>query len=250
MGIVVGLFSAKGGVGKSLLSVNLAASLAAGTSQPTLVVDFNPGLGHLDLLLDLKSERSWADLVPVLDEIEPQHLKLAVTGHASGLDLLACPISIRYENNLKNSEIEKLIAALRKVYTFSFVDSETGRGGMTRALFRCVDVRLIVLTPDLLAIRATRCWLEGNHADQDSIGLVLNQYSRAGTIKARELSEYLGCPLFGVLPIDPASVWRNVSFGEICALKKRGKLGKALRGLSSVLLSQVDSAVQKETDRT
>ncbi len=58
MGVIIGVFSAKGGVGKSLVATNLGAVLAAGKSLPCTLIDLNAGLGGDDLLLDLEPERS------------------------------------------------------------------------------------------------------------------------------------------------------------------------------------------------
>ncbi len=59
---VIGILSAKGGVGASLVATNLGCVLA-GYGQ-TLLLDLNPGSGADDLLLDLSPQRSWADLLP------------------------------------------------------------------------------------------------------------------------------------------------------------------------------------------
>lgn len=244
MGVIVGVFSAKGGVGKSLLTVNLGTSLAVGTGKPTLAVDLNAGTGGLDLLLDLKSTRSWADLRDVLDEIEPRHIEQAISHHKSGLDLMACPASIEEEKHLQKGDIPKLLTALRDVYDYSIVDSKTGSGILTQALFDSVDFRLIVLTPDLPTIRATQRWLAGREDNQDRIWLVLNQYSPTAAIQAQDLDNYLGFDLLGVLPIDPAGAWNNISFGDTCVLQKRSKFGKAVRGFSSTLFSLMESTPQ------
>jgi len=65
MGTVIGIFSAKGGVGKTILATNLAVALGVGHHRKTVLIDLNQGLGTADLLLDLEPENSWQDLIPV-----------------------------------------------------------------------------------------------------------------------------------------------------------------------------------------
>ena len=59
MGAVIGVFSPKGGVGKTLLATNLAVAFGVGQRKRTLLADLNSGLGNADLLLDLEPERVW-----------------------------------------------------------------------------------------------------------------------------------------------------------------------------------------------
>ena len=90
--LVIGVFSAKGGVGKSLVASNLGAAFAGLHKLPTALIDLSPGLGNADLLLDVEPERTWADLLPVMEGLNARHLELAVTEHASGLRLLAAHV--------------------------------------------------------------------------------------------------------------------------------------------------------------
>lgn len=253
MGLVVGVFSAKGGVGKSLVATNLGAVLAARHHLSTALIDINAGLGAADLLLDLEPEHSWSDLLPVAAELSPQHLSLATTPHETGLHLLACPELPDVQNQLSSQALEALLSAFRQEYALTLLDVPTGMDEVNVAAFKLADIRLVVLTPDASALRASQRYLDALFKHEKPVGLVLNQYSRGAPVKPKEIESHLDQRAYAVLPIDQSAVWVNVSYGQPCALKQRSGLGRALRSLAKVLLKLArrsrnwDSDSQKES---
>jgi pilus assembly protein CpaE len=236
MGIVIGVFSAKGGVGKSLLATNLGAYCAAGQRLSSALIDLNAGLGGDDLLLDLEPERSWADLLPVVDELNSHHLELAITEHPSGLHLLACPGVPDEQAHLKPESLDPLLKAFRQEYHITLLDVPTGMGVINVAAFRLVDLCLVVLTPDASALRATQRYIGSLYKHDKPLGLVLNQYGRAAPVKPMEIEDQLEQRAYAVLPIDQSAVWANISYGQPCALRQRRGLGGAIRKLSKTML--------------
>lgn len=246
MGLVIGIFSGKGGVGKTLLATNLAAAFALGHRARTALIDLNPGNGTADLLLDLEPERSWADLRDVITELTPQHLQLAVTPYRPGLDLLASPPQIAWDQPLRTGGLASLLSAFREQYEAVLVDVPTGITGLAREALDEVDLRLILLTPDAPALRVTSRYLNSLGTEGSPTGLVINQHTSGAAVTLAEIKDHLGKSLVGVLPIDPQGVWANVSYGEPCVLRKSSKLGAAIRNVSSRLLKMTKSNPKKD----
>jgi|LGOV01.1.fsa_nt_gb pilus assembly protein CpaE len=240
MGYVIGIFSAKGGVGKSLLATNLAVAFGVGHHRRTVIVDLNPGLGTADLLLDLEPEHSWSDLVSVLNELSLQHLKLAVTEYRPGVDILACPPAMTWKQTLTRKNISSLLEVFREEYDLIVLDTSPGGGGVNEAAYSLADLRLITLTPDAPVLRATKRYLESSPEKEIATGLIINQHTSGAAVSPDEIKEYLGERLFAVLPMDPAGVWANISYGDPCVLRKTSKLGKSIRQLAVRLLKMID----------
>ncbi|RLD00550.1 MAG: hypothetical protein DRI46_07200 [Chloroflexi bacterium] len=241
MGAVIGIFSAKGGVGKTLLATNLAAAFALGYRIRTVLIDLNPGTGTADLLLDLEPERSWSDLREVISELTAQHLGLAVTAYRPGLDLLASPPRVDWNQPLSKTDLASLLHVFRKEYDLVVADVPAGVSDLALSALDLVDLRLILLTPDAPALRATARYLESLSGNGPPTGLVISQHSQGAAVTPTEIKNHLGINLMGVLPIDPQGVWANVSYGEPCVLRKSSKLGGAIRKLSALLLKMVNS---------
>jgi len=241
MGAVIGIFSAKGGVGKTLLATNLAASFALGHQVRTALIDLNPGTGTADLLLDLDPARSLADLQNVIEELTPQHLRLAVTPYLPGMDLLACPPHTSWDKSLKNNDLTSLLNAFRKEYGMVLLDVPACISYYAFSALNLVDLRLVILTPDAPALRATSRYLESLPGSSPPTGLVVNQLGSGAAVTPIEIKNYLEKSVVGVLPIDPQGVWANISYGEPCILQRSSKLGKSIRKLSAKLLNMVNS---------
>ncbi len=241
MGAVIGIFSAKGGVGKTLLATNLTAAFALGHKVRSALIDLHPGSGTADLLLDLEPARSLADLQSVIEELTPQHLQLAVTPYQPGMDLLACPPHTIWDKSLKSTDLTSLLNAFRKEYKMILLDVPAYISDYTFSILNLVDLRLVILTPDAPALRATSRFLESLPGSSIPTNLVVNQLGPGAAVTPIEIKNYLGKSVVGVLPIDPQGVWANISYGEPCVLQRTSKLGKAIRKLSGKLLNMVKS---------
>ena len=240
MVFVIGIFSAKGGVGKSILAANLGVAFGIGHRRRTAVIDLNSGLGTTDLLLDLEPERSWSDLVSVINELSSQHLKLAITEYRPGVDLLACPPVLTWKQTLTKKNVSSLLEALREEYDLIVLDTSPGPSQINEAAFSLADIRLVVLTPDAPGLRATARYLEAVPEKKKITGLVINQQTAGAAVTPDEIKDHLGERLFAVLPMDPGGVWANISYGEPCVLRKSSKLGKSIRQFSARLLKMTD----------
>ncbi len=239
MGTVIGIFSAKGGVGKTLLATNLGVAFGMGLRRRTAIIDLNSGIGTADLLLDLDPERSLFDLLSVINELTPQHIKLAVTEYRPGVDLLAAPPDMSWKGSLTKKDLSSLLDAVKEEYDLVILDTSS-TGPETAAALSLADFRLVLLTPDAPSLRATSRFLDMIPEKDKITGLVINQQTPSAAIKPDEIKDHLGIPLFGVFPVDPASVWSNISYGEPCVLGRTSKLGKSIRQLSTRLIKRID----------
>ena len=241
MGVIIGIFSAKGGVGKTLLATNLAAAFALRHGIRTALLDLSPGTGTADLLLDLEPKHSWADLQNVINELTAKQISLAVTEYRPGIDLLASPSQVIWNQPLNKTDITSLLEGFREEYELVLVDAPAGISETARAALELVDLRLILLTPDAPALRATSRYLKSLPCIDSPTGLVINQHSQGAAVTPADIKHHLGKSLAGVLPIDPKGAWTNISYGEPCALRKNSKLGQAIRKLAAQLLMMVNS---------
>jgi len=248
MGTVIGVFSAKGGVGKTLLATNLAAACGVGHHKKTVLVDLNIGNGATDLLLDLNPERFWSDLGSVFQELTPQHLSLTITEYRPDLDLLASPPDLTKTEVIKMEDLSLLFNALKKVYDLIVLDTPIGIDPPVRGCLALAEIKLMVLTPDAPTLRSTSRFLTALPNPKKMNGLIINQYSPAAAITPEEIKDLLGQPVFGVLPIDQAGVWANVSYGEPCVFRKSSKLGRSIRQISGRLLRFIDHGPENNSN--
>src|SRR5947208_3760808 len=91
-GSIITVAGAKGGIGKSVISVNLALALRHETGRSVVVLDGDTRFGAVATMLDLVPYRTLGDALNVLDTLDRLTLSQFVTAHSSGLDILAAPV--------------------------------------------------------------------------------------------------------------------------------------------------------------
>ena len=221
---VIALQGAKGGVGTSLIATNLGCALAG--NEQTLLLDVHGASGGDDLLLDLKSEHSWADLLPVAGELQKMHIQRAVAAHTSGLHLLASPPQIVGQDW---GAFQILVRRLTRFYRWILLDLPSSGLHLPPLEAFQVEVFLLVTSPDPVALRAARRWRQRTASQPaNRIGLVLNQYSTQHPAGPEGLAVSIDLPLVATIPIDLRAVGYQVNFGQVCVEDSRSIFGKSI----------------------
>jgi pilus assembly protein CpaE len=229
---VLTVVGAKGGCGASLVATNLAVALAQRGSS--LLVDLHDGGGVDDLLLDLRPDHSWADLLSVADELNPRHLELALAVHVSGLRFLAGPASPLARN--PGTVAGTLIQALAKEFEWTVLDQGSLQLPDADRIFGLAHHLLLVVTADPPALRSAQRLLGRLPPEvRGRADLVVNQFTHAHPAHPAALSASLQCPVLAVLPTDPRAVGFQVNFGRACVLDPQSGLGRGAAGLARTL---------------
>ena len=118
LGEVIAVHSLKGGVGRTLISANLSASLTL-QNLPTnqkerqvLLVDLNWPFGGLDTFLNLSPAHSILDLLTVMDSLNRQNIQNATAVHLrQNLRVLVSPLANEQVSYLRDVMEEELFYA-------------------------------------------------------------------------------------------------------------------------------------------
>lgn len=151
----IAIYSLKGGVGKTTLTVNLAWCAAALSARKTLLWDLDPQAASTFMLTDRKSkDRAQAAFTK---DIEPSKL-VRKTGFAR-LDLIGADASLRELDLLfhemdKKKLLAKLLASLRKDYDRILLDCPPGLTETSEQVMRAADLIVVPVIPSPLSERA------------------------------------------------------------------------------------------------
>lgn len=141
--------SGKGGVGKSVVALNVGIALAE-AGHSVCLLDGNLGLGNIDLLCGLNGYWNLAHVLSgarTLREITLQGPSgLQVIPGASGLiDVADCPLSAQ-------QEVLRQLEELEYDHEFLIIDTGTGIHRAVRQFVSNADLGLVVTTPEPTAI--------------------------------------------------------------------------------------------------
>lgn len=215
----ISVISGKGGVGKSVITANLAAALSS-IGRRILIVDADLGLSNLDILLDVSPEFT------VYDAIRGTHsLNEVLVATEKGFDLLPAgsgmPEGTMFTQNLAGN-IGSLLNSLDEQYDAILFDAGAGIGDVVLFFANLADEILLVVTPEptsLMDAYATIKILHQLHGRSEFF-LIVNQAnpdcsnqvgaSIAGHLQ-NVISRYLTSgednpvklELIGSIPVDP-----------------------------------------------
>ncbi len=152
---VITVLAAKGGVGKTMLSTNLAVALARQFPGEVVLVDTDLQFGDIATSLGIEPDRTISDTVPLGDGLDATTLKAFLTPRASAnVYALCAPLSPADADELTPEHVGHVLELLHQEFRYVVVDTTAGIDEMAlQAIDRSTD--LVVLTStDVPSIRA------------------------------------------------------------------------------------------------
>lgn len=150
---VVTIFGAKGGAGKTTISVNIAAGIAQETKRKVALVDLNLQFGDVASYMNIQPRRTIAEFVQERNEWDSQLLNSYLFPHNSGVKVLAAPLRPEDAELVTPEHVEKIIAILRESYDFIIIDSPPY---ISDTLLMALDTSnqiILVMSMDLPAVK-------------------------------------------------------------------------------------------------
>src|SRR5919199_1656368 len=204
-GRIVTVFSPKGGTGKTVLSTNLATSLAKHWGKRALLLDLDLQFGDAAIMLGLEPEKTIYDLVTAPGELDSEKLAGYTTRHACGLDILPAPLRPEDAELVTEQKLARLLEVARESYDAIVVDtSPFFHGPMLATLDRTAELLLLTSldVPTLKNVKLALQTLELLSFPKERIRLVLNRANSKVGMKHNEVEAALGMKVAFEVPSD------------------------------------------------
>ena len=241
-GRVITVFSPKGGTGKTVVSTNLAATLAKREGKRTLLLDLDLQFGDAAIVLGLEPEKTIYDLVVAPGELDSEKLAGYVTKHQCGLDVLAAPLRPEDAELVIESKVIALLEVARSSYDAIVVDTSPFFHGPMLATLDRTDELLVLCgldVPTLKNVRLAMQTLELLSFPTSRIRYVMNRVNSNVGLKTREVEAALKVKVSYELPMD-RQVQVCVNRGEPVTLAEpRADFSKAVASLAKDIAPQV-----------
>lgn len=239
-GVVLSVFSTKGGTGKTFLSCNLAAALADKLGGLVALLDLDHDLGDVFAYFNAEPRRALPDLVTLpegadADEIVQLGTPLEgnVVGFGSPPDPRAQPFSA--------DAVARMIRTLREAFPFVVIDSSTEYTDHVLAAFDASDVVCFITGLDVIGVRHLSLGiqtLETLGIPRERYRVVLNRADSKVDLTAAEIERILGIKVDARIPSSPL-VPRSINHGRLVWFDSpRSDVAKSITQFAEALCRQ------------
>jgi pilus assembly protein CpaE len=249
IGQVVTLIGAKGGTGVTSLTLHLALNLVQRHNQKCVLVDQHPALGDVSLYLGLTRHRySFYELVHNTDRLDEELLQGFVLTHESGLHVLDSPEVIDQFPHSTPEAIEHTLSFLAVNYKYVLIDCPPGMTQESGAAIRQSDRVVIVITPELPAVRnAVRTveYLLEMHYPDNCIDILLNRHAKNNLLAEEEIESALRRPIAVKIPNSYEEFAKAINAGTPLLSGRNAKLSLAFDDWADRLMGKETTTVAK-----
>ena len=177
-GNIVCVFGVKGGIGKSILTLNLAGVLS-NMNKRVLIVDMDLYGGSISIILNKKVNKSIYNFVDDFNNNRYDNFNDYITKYNDNIDYLACPKDPRKASKIDSSYIEILLDKAKFNYDLILIDTNHILNEMNLTLLDKCDNILLVTTNDILDMKNMRSLISiFKDLDIDRYKVILNNSFR------------------------------------------------------------------------
>jgi pilus assembly protein CpaE len=210
------VLGAKGGVGTTTVSVNLAVQLAHITKKRVGLLDFGCPIGHVSLMLDLQQRFSIRDAVENMERLDAHFFTGLLTRHKSGLEVLAGTSTPDDWLRITVPNLVRLIHVAQGAFDHVVVDYGSMYSSEMRSILGLARTILLVAQADVPSL-----WTLSRHisalsdigVDPSTINIVANRWHKRDEEALRSVEKSLKRNVLARLPNDFKQVSEATNLG-------------------------------------
>ncbi len=241
-GLVVGVVSGKGGLGKTTLAVNLASVVASAPGKTAGVIGLESGDGSV--LLNLQPKLGLFDFAGNDERREEggyavDWMKQFSTNHKIGLAYwqwsgMETPAGAEIPEDF----VSALFDTCRRAQSVTFIDFPILSGEEASGVLPLLDVILVITSSsDLLAMRSTKTFIDLIPEElSPRVRVIINRSDASDMISREDFEAALEFKIAAVLPNEPAIAAQAINMGSPFVLTQTSsELATTVKQLAQVL---------------
>jgi pilus assembly protein CpaE len=245
-GKVLMFWGAKGGSGVTTLATNFAIALRQETGGPVALLDLNPHLGDVAILLGITPRFTIAEALANPDRMDKEFVATLMTAHRTGVSVLAAPDAY---NSLRAeaSSIGKLVDLLGAQFPFVVIDAGLSLGDGAGPLFQLASTIYLVTQADIPSLRSSQRFVSHLKAyGEPNVELVLNRFERRKEqFDDDQLTKTLGISPKWKVPNDYAATRRAADSGAP-VFSEKGAIAESLRRMARAACGKPPESAKKK----
>lgn len=252
---MIAVYSPKGGVGTTTVSVNIAMAVAARDPDGVALVDLTSMGGSVAVSLDLQPRLTIADLIRDSQGlISPEILKSTyLTRHESGVLLLAGAPGPATSALMGGEDATRILDGVLAAVPIVVIDLGAHLDDRVMASLAAADDVVIVVTPDFPALKAVHSFLQylvESGAKVAEPTVVVNEIYALQILTPGDVENALGRRVTIRIPYDPLLYLRAANQGTpIYAGSPTSQPARRYDQLTAVLLGEDAPSLRPEPRR-
>ena len=206
-GMVIGVFSPKGGVGKTTIATNIAVGLGKIAPMSVVIVDLDLQFGDVASGLYLNPEHTVTDAVTPAASQDSLVLKAFLNVHPAGIYALCAPKDPVEADEISPEQVSRLLEQLAEEFQYVVVDTAPGLPEVgLAALEQCTDA-VWVTGMDVPSVRGLRSGLDILRKLDllpETRHVVLNMADSKAGLSVQDVEATVGAPVDVSLPRSKA----------------------------------------------
>jgi pilus assembly protein CpaE len=250
---IIGVFSPKGGAGRTTIATNLALALHRETGGRVCLVDANLQFGDVGVLLNLNPKnRSMLDAVET-GEPDADITNSVVIDHSTGIRVLLAPPSPEGADLVTPAYLRKMVDHLRETHDFVVVDLPSALNDHSLAIMDAADQIVVLTALEITTIKNVRLFLEVADQleyDRSKIRLVVNRSDSAQGIRIADVEASIRRSIDGMIVSDGRLAVLAVNRGvPFVVSHPDGALSRDITKLARTLAGDAIAAKDKPNKR-
>ncbi len=236
MARIIAVISGKGGVGKTTVSLNLAAAMVKKFNRRVTVVDCNVTTSHLGLHLGMYYHP--VNLNKVLRD--EAHIRDAVHDHHSGLRVVPASLSLSELKGVDMTKIKDKLDSLGESNDIIILDSGPGLGREAMSCLKAAEEIIYVTTPYVPSVMdIVRCKDVVSELGLKELGLVVNMVERdRHEMSTKEIEQLTRLSVISHIPLDRAIKHSLAEKMPVTHHRPRSKSSRAFFKLAGTVLGE------------
>jgi pilus assembly protein CpaE len=237
-GKVITVFGAKGGIGKSTISTNLATLIAQNDSS-VLLIDMDTRFGDIAIMMDVEPESTVADLAGRMDEMDEATYREALLLHETGVYILSAPKHPSEWRNITADQMKELIQYGASLFDYVVLDTPGTFNDLVATAIEVAHQVMVISSLDLASIKDTAYMLDLLEAEgypSERLLLTINDVNAVNTIRVDDLPQIVHHDIYWQIPYDDQVIRAGQSGQPVVVVKPKSRASKEMRALAEKIV--------------
>jgi len=242
-GKIITVFSTKGGVGKTVVAINVAVGISKKKSSEVVILDLDLQFGDVGVMLKQSPKYTIYDLVSSGEDIDKTRVKSMLTEYSSNFKSLLAPLQPEHADLILPKTVNPTLSALRQLADYVVIDTPPLFNDNILSVLDLSDHVILVSTMDLPSVKNVKLCLQTMKLlgyPQEKVKLILNRVEKGIGLSVEEIEKSLKMKISQTIPNDK-TVLLSVNKGvPVVEEAPKSPSGISLSKLTDIFLKSKD----------